>query len=108
MKKSDFYLRPLEEKDLDVVLVLRNSDRVRFNMFETDIIPLENHLKWFKSLQGNPHSHAWLLEYRGQLVGVVTMKLRDEKEDNWIWGCYLSEQKIIPKAGTIMGFLALE
>jgi UDP-4-amino-4,6-dideoxy-N-acetyl-beta-L-altrosamine N-acetyltransferase len=108
MAKSDFRLRPIEERDLELVLEWRNSERVRSKMFESQLIPRENHWKWFASLQGSQSNYAWIFEYQEVEAGVVTLKRVDEKEDKWIWGCYLGDRKLVPKAGTIMGFMALE
>ncbi len=106
--RMDFSLRPLAQDDLRSVFEWRNSDRVRTKMFESQVIPWKNHLKWFHSLQGNPHQQCMMFEYNGRTIGVVTVKLVDKEADTWIWGCYLGPMRAVPKAGTIMGFCALE
>ena len=107
-RREDFKSRPIAERDLDLVLNWRNSDRVRTKMFEQSLITYENHLNWFKSLQGSKTAFCWILEYNGVIVGVYNVKRVDEAEEKWIWGCYLSDQRVVPKAGTIMGFMALK
>jgi len=108
VKKSDLRLRPMDGDDLVQVFDWRNSDRVRLNMFESEMIPWENHLKWFESLKGNLHSKALMFECRNEIIGVVCAKVVDLAENQWIWGCYLGDKNIFPGAGTAMGILSLE
>ena len=108
MKKNDFQLRPVAESDLKQVFLWRNSDRVRQNMFESELIPWENHLNWFGNLHGNPYNKALMFEFRREILGVICAKVVDPDEKRWIWGCYLGDKNIFPGAGTIMGLLALE
>lgn len=107
MKFSDFRLRPMAESDLQIVFDWRNSDRVRLNMFESDPIPWDNHLKWFGNLKDNPGSKAFLFEYQSEILGVVCAKAVEPEKKRWIWGCYLGDKNIFPGAGTIMGLLAM-
>ena len=107
MNFTDFRLRPMEESDLKMVFDWRNSDRVRLNMFESEPILWENHLKWFGNLQGNPESKAFMFEFQGDILGVVCAKAVELEKMRWIWGCYLGDKNIFPGAGTIMGILAL-
>jgi UDP-4-amino-4,6-dideoxy-N-acetyl-beta-L-altrosamine N-acetyltransferase len=101
-------MRPLAEGDLETVLEWRNSDRVRSKMFESHLIPWETHLKWFKSLTGNPNQKCWMFLFQSRPIGVITIKKVDEPTDTWIWGCYLGPMRAVPKAGTTMGYCALE
>jgi UDP-4-amino-4,6-dideoxy-N-acetyl-beta-L-altrosamine N-acetyltransferase len=107
-KKEDFSIRPMDKRDIDCVLEWRNSDRVRLKMFEHHLIPRENHLKWFESLKGNQTSRCWIFSYKNEPIGVITIKIVDKQTDTWIWGCYLGPMRAVPKAGTIMGFIAHE
>ena len=105
-RREDFSIRPVVEQDLEQVLTWRNSERVRTKMFEHHVIPWENHRKWFAA-QGKI-SFSWIFEYRREAIGVITLKKVSEADDRWIWGCYLGDRRVVPKAGTIMGFVALE
>ena len=98
----------MAEEDVDLVLEWRNSDRVRTKMFEHHLIAKEDHVRWFKSLEGNLRQKCWMFLYQRKPIGVITVKLVDEQSDTWIWGCYLGPMKAVPQAGTIMGFVALE
>ena len=108
MKKSDFRLRPLEESDLRLVFDWRNSDRVRMNMFESEPIGWECHLKWFENLQGNPTNKVMMFEFQGESLGVAYGKASSLEKNQWIWGCYLGDKHIFRGAGTIMGILGME
>lgn len=108
MNREHFNLRQLTHLDLKQIFDWRNSDRVRFNMFESEHIVWENHLKWFKNLQDNSNSKALIFEFRGERLGVINAKAIQPEEKRWIWGCYLGDRGIFTGAGTIMGFMALE
>lgn len=108
MEKNDFKLKPIEESDLQTIFNWRNSDRVRFNMFESELIPWENHLKWFASLKNNDNSKCVMFQYKNESIGVITAKVVDPKIKKWIWGCYLGDGNYFKGAGTLMGLFALE
>jgi RimJ/RimL family protein N-acetyltransferase len=101
-----FSYRKIVETDLEMILEWRNSEAVRVFMFESDIIPMENHRKWFAGLGDS--KKCWLLSYDEKPVGVFYKYLRDEEKDIWIWGCYLGNPGEIKHLGTCLGLLAQE
>lgn len=105
-KKELFSYRKIVESDLDLILSWRNSEAVRVYMFESDIIPMENHKKWFASLGST--KMCWLLFYNNTPAGVFYKYLRDKESDTWIWGCYLGKPGLTKHLGTCLGLLAQE
>ena len=104
--RNDFNHRAIRESDLQSVLEWRNSNEVRSNMFERDLIALDDHLKWFKRL--GKDRKCWIFEYKGKPVGVFYVYLRDREKDIWIWGCYLGDPGKIHYLGTMMGLIAMD
>ena len=91
MNKKDFSLKTIGPNDIRIIYDWRNSDRVRFNMFESEIIPFENHLKWCEGLKNNTRSKCVMFQWKGENIGVITAKELDSNINKWIWGCYLGD-----------------
>ncbi|MEC7276626.1 MAG: GNAT family N-acetyltransferase [Bdellovibrionota bacterium] len=105
-QRSLFTHRKISEEDLEMILEWRNSEAVRVYMFESDVIPMENHRKWFQKL--GEDRKCWLLFYKNEPAGVFYKYLRDKEKDIWIWGCYLGDPGIVKHLGTCMGLIAQE
>ena len=43
-------IRPIQRSDAELIVVWRNPDGVRLNMYNHEIIDLESHLRWFDSM----------------------------------------------------------
>lgn len=102
-----YLLREAEERDSDLVLEWRNSTAVRSMMFESGVIPRENHLVWFENTRAKPDRGCFIFEYEGLPKGVVTVNRRLKVTNTWIWGCYLGMPGEIPGLGVKMGLLAM-
>ena len=105
-KRELFSYREIKEDDLEMILNWRNSESVRAFMFDSDIIAMEDHRRWFAGL--GKTKKCWLLYYDNNPEGVFYKHLRDEEKDIWIWGCYLANPGIVKHLGTCLGLLALE
>lgn len=103
-----FRLREIDEKDLDMVLRWRNSERIRHNMFTDRVITADEHNKWFNKIKPDSETKCLIFECKGRSVGVVTFTGIDEINNRCHWGFYLGETDMPPGIGSIMGFLALE
>ena len=51
---SEYSLRPLEERDLQMVLQWRNSERVHSKMLTDHKIVWEEQFAWFQRIKDNP------------------------------------------------------
>lgn len=56
----------------------RNGEDVRRASFNSEEIPLENHLDWFREALADPNREILIGEYRGSPIGMVRF---DYKED---------------------------
>jgi UDP-4-amino-4,6-dideoxy-N-acetyl-beta-L-altrosamine N-acetyltransferase len=63
MEIKDF--TKLSDIEKDTVLAWRNSDRVRFNMHNSNILEKENHLKFLESLRKSTDKKYFLVEDLG-------------------------------------------
>lgn len=99
-------IRPLEQKDLALILKWRNHPDVRRYMYSQHPIQLEEHQQWFLNCQSSPKRHPLIAEQDGKPFGFVNFtehkncKIAD-------WGFYLSPDA--PKGmGRQLGQSALE
>lgn len=106
--KNDYKLIPINNDNMMLVLDWRNQDFVRNNMFDNTIISIENHQKWFNSLQGSQTKVSLVFEHKGVPIGVVNGNERESYPKKWIWGCFLGNPGSVPRAGTKMGLFAME
>lgn len=68
-------LRPLEERDLEAVRVLRNASRRWF--FYNEEISAEAQQAWFERIQHEP-VRFWVMEEDGEVIGTVSLTHSDE------------------------------
>lgn len=104
---TEFKLKPLEEKELDLVLRWRNAPQIREHMFTDHQITKEEHYAWFAKNKLNNDQLALLFVYKNQPLGFVHFSQLDRKNGTCSWGFYIGEQNRPPKSGTVMGYLAL-
>ncbi len=108
MRREEINLRPLEERDLDMVLAWRNSERVRSYMYTDHIISPEEHRAWFERLGQAPFATTLVFEYKGVPSGLKSFSQIDRHNNRCHWGFYLGDTELPRGCGTAMGFLALE
>lgn len=107
MKIEEGRLRPLEEKDLEMVLAWRNSERVRSFMYTDHLISIEEHRRWFSGL--NPQQQVCLVfELNGRACGFVNIYQIDRRHERCTWGFYIGVEGVPRGTGLLMGYLAME
>jgi UDP-4-amino-4,6-dideoxy-N-acetyl-beta-L-altrosamine N-acetyltransferase len=106
--RTDYKLRPVEERDLDLVLSWRNSERVRRTMYADHIISVAEHRAWFERLQSSDRLQYLIFEHKGRPVGMVKIDDINRTNRTCYWGFYIGEEDTPKGTGSAMGFLALE
>ncbi len=101
-------LRPVERKDLAVLLSWRNFDHIRAVMYTDHIITDDDHKAWFERFQGGKESLALVFETAGIPAGVVNLNRIDRGNGICHWGFYIGIMDAPKGCGSVMGFLALE
>lgn len=107
-QRERYRLRPVEEKDLEMVLAWRNSPRVQMFMFTDRIISMEEHREWYLRLQVEGDSRCLIFESLGKPLGVVKVDQVDLANGCCLWGFYIGDTDAPRGSGMIMGFLGLE
>lgn len=109
-QREDYRIRPIEENDLEKVLEWRNSERIRINMYTDHLITMNEHKKWFDSLQKQePISTIYLVfEFKNKPTGLVYYTNINKRNGKCDLGLYLGETNVPQGIGAVMEFLALE
>ena len=106
-KPKRLLLRAVEERDLELLLSWRNSERIRANMYTSHLISPAEHRAWFERLSREPDAFAFLFEADRRPLGVVNLNHLDWRNRRCHWGFYLGETDAPPGSGTRMAYLAL-
>ncbi|HZG15383.1 MAG TPA: UDP-4-amino-4,6-dideoxy-N-acetyl-beta-L-altrosamine N-acetyltransferase [Candidatus Bathyarchaeia archaeon] len=104
---SDFKLRDLSEKDLELVWNWRNSERIRKYMYHDNIITLDEHLQWFSRLENDHTKRQKVFELNNRPIGIVNFSEIDQYHKRCKWGFYLGEENLPKGTGTLMGYAGL-
>lgn len=108
-KIGEYSMRPIEEKDLEQILVWRNSERVRSVMFTDHIISMEEHLAWFERIRRQEIPTHFVFEYENKPIGYISYIDIDKRNLTYSTGTYLGEQTEIPDlAGIALEYFTAE
>ena len=79
MMMRDYHLRPIEERDLRLVLDWRNSPKVHNMMLTDHEITWEEHYTWFKRMEKQPLNGISSLNIVTSLSGTSVFREQDHK-----------------------------
>jgi UDP-4-amino-4,6-dideoxy-N-acetyl-beta-L-altrosamine N-acetyltransferase len=99
-------LVPLCKEHLQTVWQWRNSQRVRSNMHNADLISHEEHLDWFNALQNDLTRQSWIYCQHQRPVGLLNFT--DVLSKHVQWGGYLGETDVLPGSGLVLEWAALQ
>jgi UDP-4-amino-4,6-dideoxy-N-acetyl-beta-L-altrosamine N-acetyltransferase len=101
-------MRPLEEKDKDLLLRWRNSERVRSKMLTDHVIGEDEHKKWFEREMKKETAGNFIFEYDGIPLGYISLDDADWQNRRCEIGIYLGETRMkLPEAGILIYKFAL-
>jgi RimJ/RimL family protein N-acetyltransferase len=104
-KYEDYFLRNLQETDLEKVLTWRNSERVRINMYTNHIITWEEHLAWFQKIQKKENVIYLIFEFLSRPIGLICFTDLDRRNNKALGGFELGEVDTSPRSGIAMEYL---
>lgn len=96
----------LTEDEIVLVYQMRNSDAVRFKMYNQEIIPLEDHKYWISSLAERSDCRYFLVYADDKAIGVVDFT--SIKKDSCEWGYYLAPDMQISGYGILLEYYVLK
>lgn len=105
---EEYSVRPLEEKDLRLVLDWRNSERVHSKMLTDHKITWEEHFAWFQRSKDNPVKRNLVFCYQGRPIGYIGYTEYDDVNMVCSPGAYLGETDVPIDAGITLFYIAVE
>ena len=105
---EEYSVRPLEEKDLRLVLDWRNSERVHSKMLTDHKITWEEHLAWFQRSKDNPVKRNLVFCYQDRPIGYIGYTEYDDVNMICSPGAYLGETDVPIDAGITLFYIAVE
>lgn len=100
-------IRTIQRADAELILEWRNTNAVRLNMYNHEIIDLESHLRWFDSMLEDNSCQYFIYERNGQPFGVLSFSEIDMKNKKAFWAFYSGDTSV-RGVGSEMEKLALD
>ena len=73
-------LRKAVMDDAELILKWRNDEKTRENSFSSDVIALEDHIKWLSRKLEDSKCHMYMLEDGGEAVGNIRLDILDNDD----------------------------
>jgi len=105
--KETIKLRKLTLNDLELVLGWRNTDSVRLNMYNHDLITVQEHEKWFQRCLTDQSIVNLIFERSGIPMGFVSFSKINYSQGRAEWAFY-SGDITMRGIGTLMELCALK
>ena len=106
MEMEGYSMRPIEEKDLRLILNWRNSPRVHDRMLTDHEITLEEHMAWFERYKSNSCPMSFLFLYEDEPLGYISYINPKTNPTEYSIGVYLGELRDNPMDGLFLYLLA--
>lgn len=90
----DILLRTVSEDDLEMIRNWRNSDEVSKYMYTSDIISKDQQESWFERIKDDKSSRYWIIEYKGEDLGLASLTGINNTLDSCYWAFYLGDTSI--------------
>ena len=100
----DYHLRPIEERDLRLVLEWRNSPKVHDMMLTDHEITWDEHYGWFQRMKEQTLKRNFVFEYCGQPIGYIGYTEYDEENHTCSPGAYLGNVDDLPPEAALCLF----
>ncbi|MEZ0328320.1 MAG: UDP-4-amino-4,6-dideoxy-N-acetyl-beta-L-altrosamine N-acetyltransferase [Dissulfuribacterales bacterium] len=97
-----------DSEDCDLLLKWRNSDRVRMNMLNDQLISRDEHLSWLNYILQSSKNKVWIFEYKCVPMGQFNIKEINNKNRTARLGFYIGEENAPTGLGSAMLYLGFE
>lgn len=101
-------LRDLTDKELELILTWRNTDRVRYNMMNDRKISPAEHMEWYDRIRASENVKYLVFELDSEAAGLTYFTGIDREHGRCDWGFYLGKGDLPKGTGTQMGILSLQ
>lgn len=97
--------RKLEEQDLQQVLDWRTAEHVTQYMYTDIEYILDNQRKWFKRISASSTDYYWIIEIKGQPIGLISLNDMDPVHKKTSFAYYIGDLNYSIIAGRIHPYL---
>jgi UDP-4-amino-4,6-dideoxy-N-acetyl-beta-L-altrosamine N-acetyltransferase len=101
---NDLQLIPLSNEHLEMVRKWRNMPEISQHMFNEDDISEGQQIEWFKKAENDPGQAHWVIQYKDEFAGLVSLQSINQKFNSCSWGFYIGNLKL---RGEGVGYKAL-
>ncbi len=105
---ESYSIRPIEPIDKDYILQWRNTERVRCNMYNDNIISQQEHDAWYSRALVDTSASYLLFLYEGRAIGLISLTNINHQHGRCSLGFYLGETDVPRRAGPAMEFMAID
>lgn len=95
----------IQERHLQQILDWRTSEEVTRFMYTNIEYNLDNQKKWFASIQADENGRYWVMEYRGELIGFISITNIDWRHKRGTWNFYIGNLKYAMLAGFLGAYM---
>ncbi|WP_427071498.1 UDP-4-amino-4,6-dideoxy-N-acetyl-beta-L-altrosamine N-acetyltransferase [Lysinibacillus fusiformis] len=96
---------PIEEQHLQQILDWRTSAEITRFMYTDIEYSLENQKKWLNTIRADQKGHYWLIEYRDEIIGYISITEIDWKHKRGAWNFYIGNMKYAMLAGFLGAYM---
>lgn len=73
LKSEVITLRPVEERDIEIIRMWRQQDWARRQFIYQEEITHEQQMKWYKKYLRNANDYMWIVEVAGKSIGTIAL-----------------------------------
>lgn len=96
---------PIEEQHLQQILDWRTSEQVTQFMYTDIEYSLENQKKWLKKIRTDENGRYFLMEYRDELIGFISLTDIQWQHKRATWNFYIGNMKYAMLAGFLGAYM---
>jgi UDP-4-amino-4,6-dideoxy-N-acetyl-beta-L-altrosamine N-acetyltransferase len=95
----DITLKKLQQEDIEMVRIWRNSPEVSPYMYTSDFITEEQQQNWWNKTKDDTTSIYWIIEYDGKPIGLASLTGISKVFNSCYWAFYLGSD--VPRGGGV-------
>lgn len=95
----------IEEEHLEQILNWRTSDFVTQYMYTDVEYDLEGQKRWLEAIRQDPNGRYWIMSYREDLVGYISLTDIDWKHKRAYWNFYIGNANYAMLAGFLGAYM---
>lgn len=95
----------IEEKHLQKILEWRTTEEITRFMYTDIEYNLDNQKKWFKKIQEDENGRYWLIEYKSEIIGFVSITDIEWVHKRGTWNFYIGNMKYAMLAGFLGAYV---